>query len=555
MASNEGIKTAVKPEVASNGAAADSDDEEVEYPPLFKVILTLASLCLAIFLVALDQTIIAPALGAITDQFNSVKDIGWYGSAYLITTTALQPLYGRIYRLFHIKFTFLTAVALFELGSLVCAIAPSSVALIVGRAVAGLGGAGIFSGAVVILSYTLPLRKRPIMYGLFGSMWGIASVAGPLLGGAFTQNLTWRWCFYINLPIGGVAMAVIFFFLHISRVNNPENESTIARIKQLDLVGAAVAIPAIVMFLLALEWGGTSYPWNNSRIIGLFIGAGVMAMIFGFVEYKQQDRALIPPRFLTNRNVVCAMAFAMMFGACFFPMIYYMSIYFQAVQGASAVQAGIKLLPMLIATVISSSISGALITVFGYYNPIILVEAAVLAIGAGLLTTFWLDTPFSKWFGYQVVYGLGTGVCFQTGVLVIQNNLPMKWIPQGTACVQFAQSLGGALFIAVAQTVFQNGLVDNLSRTAPQINPLIFVNAGASEIPEILEAMHASQYLEAVLTAYMTGLKHTFYITVATACACFIIAFGFSWKKVEKSKSKVKKDEENEQAGADPTSS
>ncbi|KAH8203630.1 hypothetical protein TruAng_002160 [Truncatella angustata] len=490
------------------------DDSEIVYPTGLKLWLIILSLCLSIFLVALDQTIIAPALGAITAEYGSVKDIGWYGASYLLTSTALQPLYGTIYRLFDIKLTFLGAVALFELGSLVSAVAPSSVSFIIGRAIAGLGTAGLFSGAIVILSYTLPLRKRPIMFGLFGGMWGIASVAGPLLGGVFTDHATWRWCFYVNLPIGGASMVVIFFYLSISRANNPDNKSFISRILQLDLLGASVLIPAIIMLLLALQWGGADYPWNDSRIIGLFVGAGVMAVVFVGIEIWQQDKGLLPPRFFKNRNVLSAMMFSFFFGACFFPMIYYLSLYFQAVQGDSAVQAGIKLLPMLIACVVSSMLSGALITISGYYNPIILLETVMLSVGAGLISTFSLDTPFGKWFGYQVLYGL---------------------VPQGTACIQFFQSLGGALFIAVAQTLFQNGLIEGVMKDAPQIDPLIFINSGASQIRQILQSMGQTGAIDAVLGAYTTGLRYTYYISVATASAAFVMALGLEWKKIDKS--------------------
>jgi MFS family permease len=312
------------PDVVPNDRLADPDhNDDAEYPTGLKLWLIILSLCLAVFLVALDQTIIAPALGAITAAYDSVKDIGWYGSAYLLTSTALQPLYGTIYRLFDVKLTFLGAVALFELGSLVSAVAPSSVAFIVGRAISGMGTAGLFSGATVILSYTLPLRNRPVAFGLFGGIWGIASVAGPLLGGVFTDHATWRWCFYVNLPIGGAAMVVILLFLNITTAKKPNN-SFVSRIMQLDLLGAGILVPAIVMLLLALQWGGTQYPWHDSRIIGLFVGFGVMVPIFATIEYRQQDKGLLPPRFFKNRNILSAMLFGFSFGSCFFPMIYYL---------------------------------------------------------------------------------------------------------------------------------------------------------------------------------------------------------------------------------------
>ncbi|CAI0654594.1 unnamed protein product [Colletotrichum noveboracense] len=511
-----------------------SSEDEVEYPHGLKLILIIIALCLAVFLVALDQTIIAPALGAITSEYGSVKDIGWYGSAYLLTTTALQPMYGTVYKLFSVKYIYIAAIAVFEIGSLVCALAPNSTAFIIGRAVAGIGTAGLFSGSIVILSYTMPLEKRPLAFGLIGGMWGIASVAGPLLGGVFTEKATWRWCFYINLPIGGIAMVFVFFLLHLSRKNNPEGKTLVQRLMQLDLIGTAIFIPAIVCLLLALQWGGAEYPWKSAKIVGLFVGFCLMIIIFIGIQLWQGDKGTLPPYLFKNRNVVCAMLFACFFGAAFFPLIYYLSLYFQAIQGVSAVQAGIKILPLLLATVVASMASGALISVIGYYSAIILPSLVLFTVGSGLITTFDLDTPMREWFGYQVLAGLGIGAGFQIGVLVVQTVLPLEEVPVATAVVQFFQSFGGAIMIAVAQSLFQTGLVNGVATRVPDIDPSIFINAGADQVRSILTQMGRQDAIDAVLESYMVGLRHTYYVTVACAAAAFVACLGLQWKSVKK---------------------
>jgi len=396
-----------------------------------------------------------------------------------------------------------------------------------------MGTGGLFSGAIVILAYCLPLRKRPAAFGLIGGMWGIASVAGPLLGGVFTDEISWRWCFYINLPIGAVSIVVIYFFLRIPRENNPDNLSVTQRILKLDLIGASILVPAVICLLLALQWGGSTYPWNNSRIIGLFIGFGLLTIIFVYTQIRLGDRGTLPPRLFKNRNVVCALAFALFFGSGFFAIIFYLAIYFQSVKGSSATKAGIQLLPLLISTVLSSIVTGGLITALGYYVPVMLFCMVLFSIGAGLITTFDTHTPFAQWFGYQIICGAGIGVGFQGGIVVVQTVLPLVDVPVATACVSFFQTLGGALFIAVAQTLFQNGLLSGIEKYSPSLPSQLFLKSGATQIREILRELGQEDQLENVLRAYVDGLRGTFWITAACAIAAFFCCLGLEWRSVK----------------------
>jgi predicted MFS family arabinose efflux permease len=302
-------------------------------------------------------------------------------------------------------------------------------------------------------------------------------------------------------------------FLHIHRDNNPEKLPLIQRILKLDLIGASIIIPAIICLLLALQWGGTTYPWSNGRIIALFVIAGLLLAAFIFSQIKLGDKGTLPPRMFKNRNVLFAMGFSFFFGAGFFAVIYYLAIYFQSVKGSSATHAGIQLLPLLISTVLSSIVTGGLISAIGYYTPVMLFCMILYAIGAGLITTWNLTTPIKQWFGYQVLAGLGIGVGFQGGILVVQTVLPLSDVPVATACISFFQQLGGALFIAVCQSLFQTGILHGIEKNAPQLDAQLFLHSGATQIRQILAELHQEDMLDAVLLAYRDGLVHTYWIT------------------------------------------
>jgi EmrB/QacA subfamily drug resistance transporter len=517
-------------ELAKIRTAESKGLDTLEYPTKWKLGLITIALCLSVFCMALDNTILAVAIPKITDEFKSLSDVGWYGSAYLLTTCSLQLFFGKLYTFYSIKWVYLAAIFIFEVGSLICGVAPNSVALIVGRAIAGVGAAGVFSGAILIVSYAVPLHQRPTYTGLIGGMYGIASVAGPLLGGVFTDEVTWRWCFYINLPIGGITIAFILFFYQ-----SPDAAVTVEagwkeKMKRLDFPGMGVFIPCIICLLLALQWGGSTYEWGNGRIIALFVLFGVLIIVFVFVQRWRGDDATVPPRVFLNRNVWGSSIFGASLGAAFFVLIYWIPIWFQAIKGVSAVQSGVDNLPMVLGVVIISIISGGAVTALGYYTPFIYASVVLMSIGAGMITTFKVDTNSSHWIGYQALFGMGVGAGMQQTLMTVQTVLPAADVPVGTAVVMFAQMLGGALFVSVAQNIFTNRLIKNLVEARiPGLNPAIVVKIGATELQAHLTAAQKGPVLE----AYNDALVQTFYLATAMAAFSAVGAVWIQWKNMK----------------------
>lgn len=507
----------------------ETREDGVEYPKGLKLFLISLALCLSVFLIALDNSIIATAIPKISDEFHSLADVGWYGSAYLLTTAALQLMFGKFYTFMDIKIVYLTAIGVFELGSLICGVAQNSVTLIIGRAVAGMGSAGIFSGALLILAHSVPLATRPIYTGLIGGMYGIASVAGPLMGGAFTDKATWRWCFFINLPIGAITMIVIFFFFPSPKVEKPKDETFLERLWHFDPIGTLVFMPAIICLLLALQWGGTTYAWNSGRIIALFVLFGVLIILFVYVQYRQGEDATVPPRILANRSIWSGSLYAFGTGAAFFVLVYYIPIWFQAVQGVSAVNSGIRNLPMLLAVVISSIFAGGMVSALGYYAPFMIIGTVLMSVGAGLLSTFHPSISSGAWIGYQIIFGLGVGFGMQQPMMAVQTALDIKDIPTGSSVVIFLQTLGGALFVSVAQSIFTNQLVVSLAENVPTLDPQIVVYAGATNLKTSVPA----EFLSGVIAAYSTALTKSFLVSIGLGAFTIFGSALIPWKSVK----------------------
>ncbi|KAK0630757.1 major facilitator superfamily domain-containing protein [Bombardia bombarda] len=514
-----------------------SSEEDLYQPRSFRFWMTLVCNFLALFLVALDRTIIATAVPRISDEFGSLGDIGWYGSAYMLTTSCAQLVYGRIYKFYDMKWTFLVSIVVFEIGSAICGAAPTSTVFILGRAIAGLASAGIFSGSMLIMIPMVPLHRRPAFQGLFGMVFGIASVMGPLIGGGFTSGATWRWCFYINLPIGAVSMVFLVLFWNPPKEKRHEPISFMAHVKRLDPIGMVFFLPGTVCLLLALQWGGSTFAWSEWRIILLFVIFGVCLAAFIASQILRPDTAMVPPRVIKQRSVAFGTSFTFFLSGSMLMLVYYVPIWcksrcyglFQTVKQVEPIKSGIYTLPLVLSLVISSIMSGIGTGKIGYYVPSMLLAPSIMSIGEGLMSTFNRDTPTSHWIAFQFLAGFGLGFGMQTSGLAIQTVLPKEDMSAGIAVNFFVQQLGGAVFTSVGQTILSNLLVSRLSGI-PGFHPGAVVNEGATD----LEKAVPPEYVDQVIDGYNYACQRIFLTAMGLAFASLICAFGMEWRSVKK---------------------
>ena len=445
----------------------------------------------------------------------------------MLTGCSLQLIMGRVYTFYNPKWVFLYSISIFEIGSAICGAAPNSVAFIIGRAVAGTGSSGIFSGAIIIIMDLVPLHKRPILQGFMGAIFGISSVVGPLMGGAFTTKVSWRWCFYINLPIGGFAIIILMLILHIpaaKKAGTPWRQ----QVEQLDPIGTVFFISGIVCLLLALQWGGSTYAWGNGRIIALLVLFVLCIAAFIAVQIWKKETATVPPRIVMKRSIAAAMWSQFCVGSSMMTLVYYLPIWFQAIKDVSAYKSGIDILPLILGLVLSSISAGFLVTKVGYYTPFMIANSVIMSIGAGLITTWKPDTMHPKWIGYQVVFGFGLGIGMQQASLAAQAVLSRKDAPIGISLVMFCQQLGGAVFVSVGESVFTNQLVKGL-RSVAGISPAVVVDTGATDLRHVVDPSN----LGGVISAYNTALSKTFTIALAMACFSIIGALCIEWKNIK----------------------
>lgn len=373
----------------------------------------------------------------------------------------------------------------------------------------------------------VPLRKRPAYQGALGAIFGVTSIIGPLMGGAFTNSVSWRWCFYINLPIGAFAVLIIIFLV---KIPSPEKAATTSmeKIKQLDPLGNLFFLPAIVCLLLALQWGGSKYEWSNGRIIALLVLFGVLIIIWFIIQVREKQAATLPLHILRQRSVAAGAFFSTCLGAIMMVWVYFLPIYFQAIFASSAIRSGVLLLPLLLSLVVASIMTGGLVTAIGYYTPFLILSSCIMSVGAGLCTTFGVHTGAPHWIGYQVVLGFGIGLGMQQSSVAAQRCLGKDDVPTGVSLMFFCQNLGGAVFLSAAQNVLSSHLIANLS-SFPDVDASTIIETGATA----LRSVFSTADLPDVLVAYNKAIVRTYYIALGASCASIVAGLAMEWKSVK----------------------
>ncbi|KAF2464156.1 permease of the major facilitator superfamily [Lindgomyces ingoldianus] len=522
----------------SFGGQIDSDKatSEIAYPRSWRLGLVTASLCLGTLLVAIDTTIITVAVPKISTYFKAFEDIQWYGSAYLLTVTAFQPAFGSIYRYFSAKEVYLLSILIFEAGSVLCAAAPSSSVFIVGRAVAGIGAAGLYQGALAVVGLTVELTKRPLYLGIVLSVFGIAVCFGPPLGGVFTDHSSWRWCFWINLPIGAVSTTLVVAFLRIGKQGQVKSLPWQKRLRKLDLLGITAIVGAVTCLILALQWGQQSGHWGQSKVIGAFVGALLLVAAFGFVQWKKENSATIPLRILGQRSIFMGAAYLFFLEMAIYVDLFYIPFYFQSAQLISATSSGVKAMPLGLAQIVAIVVVGAFATRWGYYVPYMVLGQIVAIIGTVLLTRISITTPYPVIAVYLVISGIGFGMGLQMPFTGVQAVLSDDEVPIGNAIMIFFSQLGAAIAIAIAQSVLSTSLQRDITRKLhnPEVghlDPALVLGAG----PTGLKAFtHDPAILKFLQDCYADAVRNTLFVALATAAVAVPFALGMQWLNVKK---------------------
>ncbi|KAJ5177213.1 uncharacterized protein N7482_003090 [Penicillium canariense] len=486
------------------------------------IVLTILS---STFLFALDNTIVADVQSPIVQRFGEVGKLGWLGVAFVLSSSATIITWGKMYAIFSAKWLYLSSVVLFEAGSALCGAAPSMNAFIAGRAIAGLGGAGMYLGCLTLLSLTTSVRQRPQYIALTGITWGSGTVLGPVVGGAFSQNAhtTWRWAFYINLCIGG-AFAPVYIFL-LPRCDPQPETSKVQKLLQIDYLGMVLNIGAFTALIMAINFGGNMFSWGAAKEIALWVVGGLLLILFIlqqiFTIGTTDLERIFPVQFL--RHPLMWILFSLMCAAstCVFVPTYYIPLYFQFVRGDSALTSAVRLLPFIILMVTFGFLNGGLMTKLGYYVPWYMAGGLLATIGGALMSTVNENTLNAHIYGYSALIGTGAGMFIQAGFSVAQAKVSPARAADATSYMSLAQNMGIMLALAISGAVFQNKAIDELQTLLPHLTRVELRGALAGTNSGVLQ--HLPDHTRAqVLHAIVDAMSRTYFLVV-TAGAMAII--------------------------------
>ena len=479
-----------------------------------QILSILAGLMLGMVLAALDQTIVSTALPTIAGELGGINHLPWIVTAYLLTSTISTPLWGKLGDLHGRRGLFQAAIVIFLAGSVVSGISQNMGQLIAFRALQGVGAGGLIVGAMAIVGDILSPRERGRYQGLFGAVFGFSSVAGPLLGGFFTDHLTWRWVFYINVPIGILALYVTSVVLLLPKKR---------REHVIDYLGTLLLGCGVTAIILVTTWGGNEHPWSSPLILGLALVGLALLVGFVFVE-RRAPEPLIPMQLFRVHTFSLTSLLGFIVGVAMFGAIVYLPLYLQLVHGVSATASGLLMLPLMVGLLSVSTIAGILITRSGRYRVFPIAGAGLMVLGMFLLSLLTVDTPLRVASIYMLIVGMGLGGVMQVLVIAVQNAVPYEHLGTATASATFFRSIGGSFGVALFGGIFNQAFIRNAPRTIPAHALGLFAGGDIAQSPAALAKLPPE-----VHRGFVEAVAQSLHIVFLVAGFVALLAFGLAW--------------------------